>query len=569
MEARLQQFIESVETLADVRNLDVFNPVVFQMEHPLTGVRYTVAGSKVEPSYLGIPVNTTWVVLDPASTYFRQALKLKDTLDTDTVSDMPQPDGQPSLWWHVVRTYDEIFEDPQYYMGLSGIKGDKGDKGDPGEPGPAPDMTLFVQTAIGRLSQLAGSLSIIGPTTVTPGSDTSYTLELTESKVDENGALTLETRAVLAPITLVSAAPDGTSMKSGNVLQVGSAPAGTVLKLYAVYPSWTKMVAAELDVGLDAATVDSLNINGVATVYAGSNSTYTATVTSSDGTTAPAPVLWSISGVDGIASIDASTGQLTTQTPITADTIATITAVYSVGGVTLTATKDVSIKKLLATGIVINGPASVAGGGAASYTATLTLNSGTSQTVVPIWTLTGSGASITASGVLTADNVDDSITLRAEYLFPGSASPVTATKTVSITKVVTPIYPYYGTGTALPADWQTFVTSLPYRGAEENQNANVAIDCLGSDTYMYFAYPASYGEAQFFDVLSMFYGGWGGAGNSGQGPSSATLAAGADKPLLTNITVDGNSVPFYIYRSDFANLGPASANKWTVSAAPV
>jgi hypothetical protein len=35
MELRLQQFIESVETLAEIRNLDTWNPIVFQIEHPV------------------------------------------------------------------------------------------------------------------------------------------------------------------------------------------------------------------------------------------------------------------------------------------------------------------------------------------------------------------------------------------------------------------------------------------------------------------------------------------------------------------------------------------------------
>lgn len=140
MEQRLQKFIESVEQLSDIRNLDPFNPIVFKLEHPITAVQYTVVGSKVEPSYLGIPINTTWVVLDPTNPYFRQALKLKKVREPETVSTLPEVSAIDA-WWHVVRTYDEIFLDPQYYEfqgieGAEGPVGPTGPKGDSGNAGP-------------------------------------------------------------------------------------------------------------------------------------------------------------------------------------------------------------------------------------------------------------------------------------------------------------------------------------------------------------------------------------------------------------------------------------------------
>lgn len=82
---------------------------------------------------------------------------------------------------------------------------------------------------------------------------------------------------------------------------------------------------------------------------------------------------------------------------------------------------------------------------------------------------------------------------------------------------------------------------------------------------MYFAYPASHGYATFYDKLSQFFGGMGGAGNSGQGPSAASIAAYTDLPVTQNVTIDGQSVSYYIYRSDFANLGAAAGNSWEVT----
>ena len=42
----------------------------------------------------------------------------------------------------------------------------------------------------------------------------------------------------------------------------------------------------------------------------------------------------------------------------------------------------------------------------------------------------------------------------------------------------------------------------------------------------------------------------------------------SDTPVEANVMINGTSVPFYIWRTDYPNMGPASGNKWTVSPAP-
>lgn len=132
MEKRLEDFIASVQTLSDIRNLDEFNPIVFQLEHPITATRFTVVGAKREPSTMGIPMNTTWVVLDPTDPYYLQALKLKDVVDMETVTDKVAVNGAR---WHLVRIYNEIFTDPQYYT-YSGPTGPTGPAANDGAIGP-------------------------------------------------------------------------------------------------------------------------------------------------------------------------------------------------------------------------------------------------------------------------------------------------------------------------------------------------------------------------------------------------------------------------------------------------
>jgi hypothetical protein len=63
---------------------------------------------------------------------------------------------------------------------------------------------------------------------------------------------------------------------------------------------------------------------------------------------------------------------------------------------------------------------------------------------------------------------------------------------------------------------------------------------------MYYAYPVSYGEADFLDIESNFQGGWDGAhGDYGQ-----TLG-----PIIVPVDFNGTTVNFYLYQTDYDELG--------------
>jgi hypothetical protein len=569
MEKRLQDFILSVQQLADVRNLDVFNPVVFQMEHPITALRYTVVGAKQDPSYMGTPINVTWVVLDPADPYYLSALKLKLTLDPATATTKPEVTAI-NAWWHVVRTYDEIFADPQYYVNVVGGVGPVGPTGPAGSAGPAGtvDLTAFLKLAMGQLGQLAGTLEIRGADTVAAAGASVYELWLTEPVIDAQGNITPTTRQVFGPIIVQAGAgntlPSGTVIDLNGTLHAGSSNVDVPVQLTAEYPSWTRIVQQTKAVTISSKTVTGIAINGASSIYAGASSAYSVTATYSDNTTATVtPTGWAVDNTTA-ASISAA-GTLAGANPLTQDTPVVLTA--TLGG--LTATKNVTVKQLVGTVLTINGAAAIAGGTSSSYGAILTLNSGAAISVTPTWSmLDATHGQITAGGVLTADNTSNLLTVQASYTLPGTTVPVTATKGVNVTAVVAPVYPFYGVGPVLPLDWQAFITALPYRGPNGSVNAEVSFDAIGQTSYMYFAYPKSYGKAQFFDKLSQFFGGWGGAGNSGPGPSAASIAASLDEPFETTVVINGTSYPFYVYRSEYANLGVASSNQWTVSPAP-
>ena len=761
MELRLQQFIESVETLAEIRNLDTWNPIVFQIEHPVNATRYTIVGAKAEPSYLGIPINTTWVVLDPQSQYYRMALKLVDTNNPDlstTLPDVVSEDGTLHFYWNLIRTYDDIFSVPQYYN-----NGGRGPKGDPGPAGPPGEVNYSV--LLGNLATLTGTLEIKGPATINENNVAQYIVELTEPQILADGTITApQTRQVVTPIMLTGIVPDGTVFDANNVLHVGEVPVDTQLSLTATYPSWAKNAIATASVTVlnVAAQVTGVALEGPTSLNNGTQTQYRVAVTWSDGTTTYPAADWALDSTNfgtissnglldiptGIASsgsvnvsatltiqgvtytpnatvvvtkqvvvptvtnvamtgpnsVDSGTtgqfgivvtwsdnttttpsatwtlnsaafgsigadGLLTVPSTISSSGSVTVQASLTVAGQLYTPSKVVSIVKQVViptvTGVTILGASAMSSGTQSQYSLSVSWSNGTTTTPgADSWSLDSANfGTISASGMLNVPSTiaaSGSVSVQAQVTINGNT--YNPTKTVNVTKVAAPtvtgvaivgstavnsgastsysllaswsngtttvptatswsvtdsslgsitaggvfsvpstiaasgtqtiqascvvdgqtynpslsvavtlvvasaMAPRYGTGPALPANWSTFVNGLTeYPALTPDGKYQCQIDVLGSSTYMYFAYPASHGYATFYDKLSQFFGGMGGAGNSGQGPSAASIAAYTDLPVTQNVTIDGQSVSYYIYRSDFANLGAAAGNSWEVT----
>lgn len=119
------------------------------------------------------------------------------------------------------------------------------------------------------------------------------------------------------------------------------------------------------------------------------------------------------------------------------------------------------------------------------------------------------------------------------------------------------ISPYYGMSTLTIAT-EAMVLSLTGRGTTPGKIDTVFTlnSPAGSGKYMYFAYPADYGVARFLDTDSSFYGGWDGAHDD---PFNVF------GPATLDVTVDGKKVQFYVYRTDYPDLGLCH---WTASLDP-
>jgi hypothetical protein len=114
------------------------------------------------------------------------------------------------------------------------------------------------------------------------------------------------------------------------------------------------------------------------------------------------------------------------------------------------------------------------------------------------------------------------------------------------------IAPYYGAANVNSTKDENLIKSLQYRGNRSTRNFNFAIDAQGTSTSMFYAYPKIFGTAEFLDVQSQFVGGWDGANPPNLGP------------LEVPVTLDGEVIVFYLYKTDHTNLGAAAVNEWSV-----
>ena len=169
----------------------------------------------------------------------------------------------------------------------------------------------------------------------------------------------------------------------------------------------------------------------VTSMLAGSSITLTATARYSDGTSRPVRAQWSASS--SLVRIDGE-GQLSAGSGVTAAQTVTVTARYTEGGRTLTASFSLSVMPAAGrlTALSIQGNAQVPSGGSLTLRAIAGYADGTTQAVSPVWRSSLPAlVSVDANGSLRAGSVttDTLVTLTAEYAENG----VTVSQTFSLT----------------------------------------------------------------------------------------------------------------------------------------
>lgn len=190
-------------------------------------------------------------------------------------------------------------------------------------------------------------------------------------------------------------------------------------------------LVATLALGATTPTLSSLAITGPNSLNEGTSATYTATATFSDGSTKTVTPTWSENS--SYASITAS-GVLTAASVSSNQTV-TITASYSTGGITKSATKSVTIVNLVTktlSSLTISGPSSVAENSSATFTATAKFSDGTTAPVTAIWSENSSYATISSTGVLTTGTVsrNQTVKITAKYSYGGVTKSTTKSVTI-------------------------------------------------------------------------------------------------------------------------------------------
>lgn len=104
MELRLQQFIESVQIVSDIDNLNAESPVVLRFYEPDQDITVSVVCSIEEPTNMIIPLNAIWIVFDKESPYYKQALQRTSK----------NPSSGFAFTWKRLYFYDHVFAEQTY-----------------------------------------------------------------------------------------------------------------------------------------------------------------------------------------------------------------------------------------------------------------------------------------------------------------------------------------------------------------------------------------------------------------------------------------------------------------------
>lgn len=229
----------------------------------------------------------------------------------------------------------------------------------------------------------------------------------------------------------------------------------------------------------------------------------------------------------------------------------TITAVYKCGGYTVTNSIVVSsiVMDSKYSTMFLYGPDSMEIGETAQLTSEIftledTVSAGNGTFVSSEWEIVSDALNLQISngGLLRIIGpvVEQSFTVKASY--SDSFETIEATKTISVTGS----QPIYGAA-GINAD-NAALFGLP------NYLQNGRIDITVEEgEYGYFVYPLVWGLATFTEVDTGIEGGWDGATWPADGSVGSTAG-----PLTISRTINGISTRWYVYRTNFANIGTVS-----------
>lgn len=224
------------------------------------------------------------------------------------------------------------------------------------------------------------------------------------------------------------------SINSSGLLSAGNVTADDSIVITASYGGLTDTHG--VTVQYVPPTVSSIQVSGPVTVDGGSTAQYSCTANYSDGTSGSVTPSWSVTAG---ASINAA--GLLTASDVPADQNVTVSAIFNgKSGFHAVLIKYVEPPATL-TGLAISGPDAMLENSSTNFTCTATYSDGTRELVTPTWAVNVVEASVDATGVLSAGNIEDNVDVTLFASYEGEA----ASKTVSVWMVDThAVYPLQG-----------------------------------------------------------------------------------------------------------------------------
>ena len=270
------------------------------------------------------------------------------------------------------------------------------------------DVTKTATKAITLAKRTLTDIAIDGDTTISTDGIANYICMATWSYGDAT---------TVTPTWSVTTTTYASVSAAGAVTNMNTTTADQTVTLNASYTVDGTTKTSSKSITLAKKTLVSIAITGDVAIATASSATYVCTATWSYGDSTTITPTWSLSATT-YASVDAD-GKVVNKNTTDEDQTVTLTASYKVGDVTKTATKDTTLSKRTLENIAIDGDATIATGGFATYTCTATWSYGDSTTAAPTWTLSNTTyASVDATGKVmnkNTTNEDQTVTLNATF----------------------------------------------------------------------------------------------------------------------------------------------------------
>jgi len=415
-------------SVADKRNIAVENPITLITQY--NNQDFFICIAYMEPNHVTLPLNVTWIVADPASPRYAQALR--------RVSALPSM-GYRNTWAQLMFEED-IAAEPQFW-----------------------DLTSTFQLGEIELSAPALAtvdvrglfeLNLLPTTPLDPVVVSNEDPRMSDARQPTPHSHPQYPATMLAGSTGIN---DFFVHIDGNVSPV----AGQILKITsinnttgAVYGSWATPAKSEVIYNGPVYQTLTISSSSGTSVNEQVPVVFSAVASFSDGTQQGSiPASWSIISGQSVGTINSTTGVLTTNN-ISGNQVVRVRAEWThpASGVTQFNTFDLTVVDItvtaVVTGIQIQGIGNInEGSNTTSFVVVASYNDGTTKPVVPA-TFTssnaGAGTLNAATGVFTsALNVTSNqlTTLSASYTEGG----VTVSTTHDITVVDTTVYPQSAT----------------------------------------------------------------------------------------------------------------------------